>query len=216
MKRQFLFLLAICLLTFPTIANAHPGRTDSNGGHYCRTNCDDWGVPWNEWHSHNAPAPTPEPEPAPTPAPTPEPEPAPEPAPAPVAQPVQQSSEPAPPVEEPQAEVQETTQTWEYNGVTYDTEEEMEDAKTADEEAEAEAKAEAKAKKKAEDEKEAKAAEAALEVEAEENEPVEDEDDGSALGGFLMLAILGGVGYWIYTRRQGGGEPQDEDSESSV
>lgn len=34
------------------VANAHPGRTDSSGCHYCRTNCDSWGVPWNAKHCH--------------------------------------------------------------------------------------------------------------------------------------------------------------------
>lgn len=37
---------------FVSPANAHPGRTDSDGGHYCRTNCDDWDEEWDEWHSH--------------------------------------------------------------------------------------------------------------------------------------------------------------------
>lgn len=32
---------------------AHPGNTASDGCHYCRTNCDKWGVPWNERHCHN-------------------------------------------------------------------------------------------------------------------------------------------------------------------
>ena len=31
---------------------AHPGRTASDGCHYCRTNCDSWGVPWDELHCH--------------------------------------------------------------------------------------------------------------------------------------------------------------------
>lgn len=35
------------------IALAHPGNTASDGCHYCRTNCDRWGVPWNERHCHN-------------------------------------------------------------------------------------------------------------------------------------------------------------------
>jgi hypothetical protein len=33
-------------------AFAHPGRTDSSGGHTCRTNCDDWGLYYGEYHSH--------------------------------------------------------------------------------------------------------------------------------------------------------------------
>ena len=31
---------------------AHPGRMDANGCHYCRTNCDKWGVAWDERHCH--------------------------------------------------------------------------------------------------------------------------------------------------------------------
>lgn len=32
--------------------SAHPGNTAADGCHYCRTNCDRWGVPWNERHCH--------------------------------------------------------------------------------------------------------------------------------------------------------------------
>jgi len=46
-------------------AEAHPGRTAADGCHYCRTNCDYWGVPWNTRHCHGggyvAPTPTPKP-----------------------------------------------------------------------------------------------------------------------------------------------------------
>ena len=49
-------LLTIFLLSFPFIFNnsvfAHPGRTAADGCHYCRTNCDSWGVAWNERHCH--------------------------------------------------------------------------------------------------------------------------------------------------------------------
>lgn len=31
---------------------AHPGNTAADGCHYCRTNCDKWGVPWNARHCH--------------------------------------------------------------------------------------------------------------------------------------------------------------------
>lgn len=34
-------------------AFSHPGRTASDGCHYCRTNCDKWGVPQGERHCHN-------------------------------------------------------------------------------------------------------------------------------------------------------------------
>lgn len=52
--------LAIFLL-YPISTKAHPGRTSSDGCHYCRTNCDDWGVAWNVRHCHNGstnPSPT--------------------------------------------------------------------------------------------------------------------------------------------------------------
>jgi len=45
-----LLLLAILFATQATFA--HPGRTASDGCHYCRTNCGSWGVPWNERHCH--------------------------------------------------------------------------------------------------------------------------------------------------------------------
>lgn len=49
----FLLLLAVSMLFTTTPIYAHPGRTASDGCHYCRTNCDSWGVPWNERHCHN-------------------------------------------------------------------------------------------------------------------------------------------------------------------
>ena len=62
---------AIVVVTlFVLVANpvfAHPGNTAADGCHYCRTNCDYWGVPWNERHCHNGstvpstPIPTPVP-----------------------------------------------------------------------------------------------------------------------------------------------------------
>lgn len=41
------------LLLLPFTASAHPGRTDSNGGHTCRTNCAKWGLKNGEYHYHN-------------------------------------------------------------------------------------------------------------------------------------------------------------------
>ena len=32
---------------------AHPGRTDANGCHYCRTNCEQYGLQQDEYHCHN-------------------------------------------------------------------------------------------------------------------------------------------------------------------
>lgn len=40
------------LVFLPKNTFAHPGNTASDGCHYCRTNCDRWGVPWNERHCH--------------------------------------------------------------------------------------------------------------------------------------------------------------------
>lgn len=51
MKKIIIFL--VFLLTFISFpVSAHPGRTAADGCHYCRTNCDKWGVPWNERHCH--------------------------------------------------------------------------------------------------------------------------------------------------------------------
>lgn len=47
----FLFTFGL-ILTFPKVLFAHPGATASDGCHYCRTNCDKWGVSWNERHCH--------------------------------------------------------------------------------------------------------------------------------------------------------------------
>ncbi|MDH4619667.1 YHYH domain-containing protein [Brevibacillus sp. AY1] len=38
---------------FGTSVQAHPGRTDSNGGHTCRTNCEKWGLSYGQYHYHN-------------------------------------------------------------------------------------------------------------------------------------------------------------------
>lgn len=60
-----LLIFILSLLCFDTLENrkayAHPGNTASDGCHYCRTNCDKWGVPWNARHCHggsSAPADT--------------------------------------------------------------------------------------------------------------------------------------------------------------
>lgn len=75
---MIILLVAVFVLALSDRLEAHPGRTDANGGHYCRTNCDSWGVPWNQWHSHGGVTP---PAPAPAPAPTPKPPPPPPPPP---------------------------------------------------------------------------------------------------------------------------------------
>lgn len=48
MKGIFISILMIASFG----ASAHPGRTAGDGCHYCRTNCDSWGVPWNARHCH--------------------------------------------------------------------------------------------------------------------------------------------------------------------
>lgn len=65
-------LLLLFLFIFNNSIFAHPGRTAADGCHYCRTNCDYWGVPWNERHCHggNPPTNTPIPLPTWTPVPT--------------------------------------------------------------------------------------------------------------------------------------------------
>jgi hypothetical protein len=50
--KSLIAALAVSFL-IATQAYAHPGRTASDGCHYCRTNCSQWGVPWNERHCHN-------------------------------------------------------------------------------------------------------------------------------------------------------------------
>lgn len=70
MKKTTLSLLLSLFFVFGVISmiEAHPGRTASDGCHYCRTNCDSWGVPWNQRHCNGSPASTYTP-PAPAPPP---------------------------------------------------------------------------------------------------------------------------------------------------
>lgn len=52
-SKLFILIFALfALFVFTSRAEAHPGRTASDGCHYCRTNCDSWGVAWNERHCH--------------------------------------------------------------------------------------------------------------------------------------------------------------------
>lgn len=45
------FLFVMCILPYST-SDAHPGRTKSDGGHTCRTNCENWGLEYGEYHYH--------------------------------------------------------------------------------------------------------------------------------------------------------------------
>nr|WP_240417897.1 YHYH domain-containing protein [Paenibacillus periandrae] len=81
---KILISTLILSLSLSSFAAAHPGRTDSNGGHTCKTNCEKWGLKYGEYHYHNggssnsssssnsgssssAPKPAPTPAPAATP-----------------------------------------------------------------------------------------------------------------------------------------------------
>ncbi len=52
MRLISVFITVLTILA-PNVSFAHPGRTAADGCHYCRTNCDKWGVPWNQRHCHN-------------------------------------------------------------------------------------------------------------------------------------------------------------------
>ncbi len=43
----------LSLLANSNSVYSHPGRTDSSGGHTCRTNCESWGLEYGEYHYHN-------------------------------------------------------------------------------------------------------------------------------------------------------------------
>ncbi len=75
--RKAIFLKSVLLILFfifNVTVSAHPGRTAADGCHYCRTNCDYWGVSQNERHCHGGGAiqttNTPTPLPTWTPVPT--------------------------------------------------------------------------------------------------------------------------------------------------
>jgi len=77
MKLKIVLYIIVVLFLVVSTVSAHPGRTDSNGGHTCKTNCEKWGLKDGEYHYNNRPmpvsnpTPTPSPTPTPTPAPTP-------------------------------------------------------------------------------------------------------------------------------------------------
>lgn len=53
MKKVFSLLLLMFFFISQQVVYAHPGRTDSSGGHTCRTNCEEWGLSYGEYHYHN-------------------------------------------------------------------------------------------------------------------------------------------------------------------
>ena len=71
--KKLLIIPALVTLLFllPSRIQAHPGRTASDGCHYCRTNCVKWGEIEGARHCHNGGSATPKPAtPRPTQAPT--------------------------------------------------------------------------------------------------------------------------------------------------
>lgn len=50
-KIKGLIIVMIVILS-PLYVEAHPGRTDSNGCHTCRTNCAKWGLSYGQYHCH--------------------------------------------------------------------------------------------------------------------------------------------------------------------
>lgn len=46
-------VLVVVFALLASIASAHPGRTASDGCHYCRTNCAKWGERKDQRHCHN-------------------------------------------------------------------------------------------------------------------------------------------------------------------
>lgn len=53
MKKRVLILILLVLIFTPYDVLAHPGRTDANGCHTCRTNCAKWGLATGQYHCHN-------------------------------------------------------------------------------------------------------------------------------------------------------------------
>ena len=52
---NFKIFIIFVLVIFPITIFAHPGRTDANRCHTCRTNCEKWGLSYGEYHCHNNP-----------------------------------------------------------------------------------------------------------------------------------------------------------------
>lgn len=55
MKKVLRFIVIVLLLISfsPLSVKAHPGRTDANGCHTCKTNCEKYGLDYGEYHCHN-------------------------------------------------------------------------------------------------------------------------------------------------------------------
>lgn len=51
--KKLLLIVPVLFFFVPSIVSAHPGRTASDGCHYCRTNCAKWGEVEGARHCHN-------------------------------------------------------------------------------------------------------------------------------------------------------------------
>lgn len=93
------YLVGLFVLVAPFSAIAHPGGLNSEGCHYCRTNCEEkYGIPTNDYHCHaggdtSVYTPVPGAEAEEQPAQEEEPSSDPEPTPEPVSQPVSSSAD---------------------------------------------------------------------------------------------------------------------------
>ena len=52
MIRVFIITLVLAI-SLPISVSAHPGRTDSKGCHTCKTDCENWGLEYGEYHCHS-------------------------------------------------------------------------------------------------------------------------------------------------------------------
>lgn len=52
MKLAIRIFVLILSVTVASPVYAHSGRTDSNGGHTCRTNCEKYGLQYGQYHVH--------------------------------------------------------------------------------------------------------------------------------------------------------------------
>jgi len=54
MWRTAALVLLLVVFNIPMTSSAHPGNTDGDGCHTCRTNCtESWGIPYDYYHRHN-------------------------------------------------------------------------------------------------------------------------------------------------------------------
>jgi len=54
MGKRIVYITIIIWILSVSTTFAHPGGTDSSGGHTCRTNCEDWRLDYGEYHYHDS------------------------------------------------------------------------------------------------------------------------------------------------------------------